>query len=769
MVIPKMDKNIEEQSIKDAYEDLLEACQPVSVVDKERIALAFEVANDAHRGMRRKSGEPYILHPIAVAKIVAEEMEMDHTSVVCALLHDVVEDTEVSLEDLQHNFDPTVAKIVDGLTKIKGVFKKKSQSEALTEDKEAKGGSKNDQKHKTNWVAQQAENFRKILLGMGDDIRVILIKLADRLHNMRTLGSMPLQKQLRTSSETLFLYVPIAHRLGLYSVKSELEDLCTKFTQRKLYKDVAHKLQSTKRSREKFIREFIEPVKQKLEEGNIPDFQIFGRPKHIYSILQKIKNKKVAFEDIYDLFAIRIVIDVPKEDEKAECWRAYSCITDLYKPNPDRLRDWISSPKSNGYESLHTTVMGSQGKWVEVQIRTKRMDTIAEKGVAAHWRYKGGKSDGQFDEWLVQIRDFLKNRELNAVDFINEFKNNLYEAEIFVFTPTGDLRRLPANATILDFAFDIHTELGCSCIGAKIDNKLCSINHILKNGDQVEVLSSKKQKPTEDWLNYAITGRARTKIKSFLNTAKRKKGDAGKEILERKIRNFFKTKITVNHFLIESLAHHFNYSDSLDFLCAIANEQFDFQKLKPLKIAGDKLIEAKEQKVTARIGDDENFVAKGAQESLAMAEMEIFEGFADQVDYRIPSCCKPVAGDDVFGFITIGKGITIHRSDCPNSPQLIQDFPYRVVQIKWNRKNKDLLFQTKLRITGIDDIGIISKLTNLISGQLKINMRSIAVNAKDGIFEGDIVVFVQNTKQLKKLIKQVKTIEGIHYVQRLDD
>jgi len=709
--------------------------------------------------MRRKSGEPYILHPIAVAKIVAEEIGMGATSVLCALLHDVVEDTEISLHDLELSFDVTTARIVDGLTKIRGVFKKSSEA-----DENNMASFKNG---KTIWVAEKAENFRKILLGMGDDIRVILIKLADRLHNMRTMDSMPQQKQLKISSETLFLYVPIAHRLGLYRIKSELEDLCVKYTQRAVYKDIATKLRQTKRAREKYINEFVEPVYKRLNEGGLDNFRIFGRPKHIYSILNKIRKKKVAFEDIYDLFAIRIVIKAPLDQEKAECWRAYSIVTDLYKPNPDRLRDWISSSKSNGYESLHTTVMGPQGKWVEVQIRTERMDEIAEKGVAAHWRYKGGKSDGEFDEWLQKIRDFLKNRETNAVDFINDFKHNFYENEIFVFTPNGDLKRLPANASILDFAFDIHTELGCMCIGAKIDSKLYAINHKLKNGDQVEVLTSKKQKPSEDWLNHTITGKARAKIKSYLKNEKRKVAEQGKEILERKLRNSKNAKYTLE--LVEDLAAYFDYKDQLDFLFHVGNGTFDFNRWRGLKITSGKIDVAQVQKPES-IGPNK-LVIHGREmkdESVNNIEMHVFGGFADRVDYRIPHCCKPVAGDDVFGFITIGKGITIHRSDCPNAPQLTQEFPYRIVPIKWAKRTKDLLFQTRLSINGIDDIGIINKITSVISGQLKVNMRSISVDAKDGVFEGDIIVYIKDTKQLKQLIKKLKEIEGIHYVRRID-
>lgn len=723
--------------IKNAYDDLLSHCKNFSETDLALINKAFEKAEYYHRNDYRKSGEPYILHPIAVAKIVAKEIGVDAVSIACALLHDTVEDTNYTLEEIEQDFNFAIKHIIDGLTKIKGVYEKKDST-------------------------YKVENIRKILIALGDDIRVIIVKIADRLHNMRTLDSMVEKKQLEISSETMYLYIPIAHRLGLYRIKSELEDLCMKFTQREEYKEVASKLASTKVSREKFIADFIAPLDEKLSKAGLSKYKIFGRPKHIYSIWNKIKNKHVPFEEIYDLFAIRILIDAPPEKEKEECWKAYSVITDIYNTNPDRLRDWISNPKGNGYESLHTTVMSKEGKWVEVQIRTVRMDEIAERGVAAHWKYKGSKAEGKFDSWLESVREILKNPQQSAMELLKDFRYNLYEEELHIFTPKGELKILPKNSTVLDFAFAIHSNLGSNCIGGKINSRLLPISHKLNNYDQVEILTSKKQKPSEDWLNFTVTSKARTKIRTELKSERKKVAEDGKEIFERKMKSM---KVTINQKLVDELVNYLKLVDATDLFYRIAIKQIDLNDLKALLVNGDKITPIKELKKTEPIGDSLHIEGKKIND----ADLNIFEGFANDIDYSVSKCCHPVAGDDVFGFITISKGINIHRKDCPNAPDLITRYSYRVVNIKWAKSSKDVLYLTRLTINGIDDMGLVNKLTSIISSELKINMRAISLNAKDGIFEGDIQVYVKDTKQANLLIKKLTELDGIYSVKRISN
>ncbi len=724
--------------IKEKYAEMLAFCGKFSEYDRQRVDAAFELALNEHEGVRRKSGESYIYHPIAVARIVSEEIGgLDVTSIICALLHDVVEDTPVTLEYIETHFNPTIAKIIGGLTKIKGIFEKK------------------------NLANITAENFKKLLLTLGEDIRVILIKLADRLHNMRTLGSMSEIRQLAIASETLFLYAPIAHRLGLNRIKSELEDLSMKYTEKELYKEIAQKLQETKKIREDYIESFIAPIKERLIAGGFTKFRVFGRPKHIYSIANKMKKKGVPFEEVYDLFAIRVVLEVPKiEDEKLECWKAYALVTDLYDPNLDRLRDWIAIKRSNGYESLHATVKGPEGRWVEIQIRTERMDLIAENGVAAHWKYKGGRSDEKIEKWVDRVRELLTEKSENSVELLNEFRHNLYENEIYVYTPKGELKFLPLGASVLDFAFEIHTDLGTHCIGAKIDSKLQPISHILKSGDQIEIITSKKQHPSEQWLDFARTNRARYRIRSYLQNEKRIVAETGKEILERKLKAL---KINYNQNVIIELVNHFRYSDQLDFLYAIATNAFDTNQLKKLKFSGDELDMPKKDRTPTPIEEGELFI-KG--EEMNAADISIFGGFADKVDYSIANCCKPVAGDDVFGFVTIGKGIRIHRKDCPNAPQLTTDYPYRVVTIKWGKQTSEPLYLATFKINGTDDIGLVNKITNIISSELNLNMRSISLDAKDGIFEGEINVYIKDNDQIKQLTKKLKAVEGVFAVNR---
>ncbi|PAW94924.1 RelA/SpoT family protein [Mucilaginibacter sp. MD40] len=728
-----IDLEAEKKEILKRYRALLRASKStLQKGDKRLIRKAFEMALESHKDMRRKSGEPYIYHPIAVAQIAAEEIGLGTTSIVCALLHDVVEDTDVTLEDIELEFGKKVAKIIDGLTKISGVFDTNS--------------------------SLQAENFRKMLLTLADDVRVILIKLADRLHNMRTMEFMPRDKQLKLSSETVYLYAPLAHRLGLYAIKSELEDLSMKYMERETYQFIKNKLNEKKAEREKFIADFIKPV-QKILEGQDLHGEVFGRPKSIHSIWNKMKKKAIPFEEVYDLFAIRIILDSAPENEKAECWKAYSIVTDLYRPNPDRLRDWISSPKANGYESLHTTVMGPRGQWVEVQIRTKRMNEIAEKGFAAHWKYKESSTDSGLDQWVQKVRDMLKNPDSNALDFLDDFKMNLFSDEIFIFTPKGALIQLPLNATALDFAFEIHTDVGASCIGAKVNHKLVPLSYKLQNGDQVEIITSGKQTPKEDWLNFVVTAKAKAKIKSALKEEKRKIAEDGKEILERKMKSI---KLTYNSENLQKLSYFFKLQSTQDLFYNVAKGLIDMKDLKDYQ-ASEKIIENKPQD---KIEADQlhNLVksikAKDSDILLIGEDMQ-------KIDYKLAACCNPIPGDDVFGFITVGDGIKIHRTNCPNAAKLMANYGYRIVKARWTNQ-QELAFLTGLRITGIDDVGLINKLTTVISHDFKVNIRSITVDSDNGIFEGSIMVYVNDTDHLENLIKKLNQVKGITQVVRFD-
>jgi GTP pyrophosphokinase len=717
------------------YRNLLKAIKPqLQKGDKQMIRHAFDLALESHKDMRRKSGEPYIFHPLAVAQIVAGEMGLGPTSVACALLHDVVEDTEITLEDIKREFGSGVAKIVDGLTKIAGVFDLSS--------------------------SEQAENFRKLLLTLTDDVRVILIKIADRLHNMRTLDSMPRNKQLKISSETSYLYAPLAHRLGLYAIKSELEDLSMKYTETEAYRLIAQKLNESKRERARYINEFIRPIKERLDK-EFTNYQIYGRPKSIHSIWNKMKTKEVDFEQVYDLFAIRVLLNPEPETEKSDCWKVYSIVTDIYRPNPSRLRDWLSTPKANGYEALHTTVMGPKGKWVEVQVRTERMDEIAEKGYAAHWKYKEGEgtADGALDDWLNRIREVLQNQDSNALDFINDFKLNLFQDEIYVFTPKGQLKMLPNGSTTLDFAFDIHSDIGVTCIGAKVNHKLVPLSHKLNNGDQVEIITSKKQKPNEDWLNFVLTGKAKAKIKSALKEEKRKVAADGKELVLRKFRH---QKLELNPKLLDDIVAYFKLQTVQDFYYNVATKKITPKQLGDLHFLGNKLILPKEEKQEAKQPSVEETIKNTLKKN---AELLIFGDNLEKIDYKFANCCNPIPGDDVFGFVTIGDGIKIHKTNCPNAVQLMSNYGYRIIKTKWN-KDHAIAFLTELKLSGIDDVGVMNKITNIISSELKINMRSLSIESKDGIFEGVITVFVEDTEQLDKLIMRLKGIDGILSISR---
>ena len=732
---PVIDVEAEKKEILRRYRALLRACRRTLVKgDKILIRKAFDISLEAHKNMRRKSGEPYIYHPIAVAHICAEEIGLGTTSVVCALLHDVVEDTDITLEDIERLFGEKEAKIIDGLTKISGVF---DQGSSL-----------------------QAENFRKMLLTLSDDVRVILIKLADRLHNMRTLESMQRDKQLKIASETLYLYAPLAHRLGLNAIKTEMEDLSLRYTETATFFNIQQRLKDTEPERKKFISKFIIPIKEILEEQGL-HAKIIGRPKSIYSIHNKIKNKGVPFEEIYDIFAIRIIIDTPIEREKADCWRVYSIVTDFYHPSPDRLRDWISTPKANGYESLHTTVMGPEGKWVEVQIRTERMDELAEKGYAAHWKYKDSANETQLDDWIRKIREVLESPEENALEFLDDFKLNLFAEEIFAFTPKGEMKTLPVNATALDFAFEIHTQVGEKCIGAKVNHKLVPLSYKLKSGDQVEVLTSNKQTPKEDWLGYVVTARAKAKIKLALKEEKRKVAEDGREMLQRKF-NHLKIDFTIQN--INDLANYFKLPNSQELFYRVAVGNINIKHLKDFHQEHGKLMH---KSGSIKKHDNSQSLEQLVEAARGKSDMLVIGENLNKIDYKLSPCCTPIPGDDVFGFITINEGIKIHRVNCPNAIQLLSNYAYRVVKAKWTSQEL-ISFLSGIKITGIDEVGIVNNITKIISNELNVNMRSISFDTNDGTFEGTVMVFVHDTNHLTELMKKLKKVNGVLSVSRID-
>ena len=730
----------EKKVIVREYRALLRALrQRIKKGDKTRLRQAFEMAVEAHRHMRRKSGEPYILHPLAVARIAVEEIGLGVTSAICALLHDTVEDTEISLDDIEREFTKPIAKIIDGLTKISNVV-------------DIKGDT-----------TLQAENFRKILLTLVEDPRVILIKLADRLHNMRTLESMNREKQLKIASETTYIYSPLAHRLGLYEIKSEMEDLAMKYTQPEIYTEIARSLKETRRDRSRYINEFIKPIRDLLSAQGL-DFEIYGRPKSIHSIYNKMRTKHVSFDEVYDLFAIRIILNSQLEKEKDDCWKAYSVVTNIYHPSTERLRDWISVPKGNGYEALHTTVMGPGGRWVEVQIRSARMNEIAEKGLAAHWKYKEGNDSPQeskLDAFLMHLSEILSNPDTDTIDFLQDFKLDLFTEEIYIYTPKGDMRVLPKGATALDFAFDIHTELGMKCIGAKVNYKLVPLSHKINSGDQVEVITSSKQKPSEEWLQFLVTAKAKSRIKSYFKEQRRKVAEQGKGILENKLAQM---SVPMSHFNLNELCAHFKRITQFDLFYAVAVGAIDLKELAQFAKQGERLLQpAREQK-----GDMGLVTADADKKSLpGKGEVVIFGDSSDKILYKLAHCCQPIPGDNVFGFISSGEGLTIHRTDCPNAARLLANYGHRIIKTKW-AKNKEISFLTGVRIVGLDDVGVIQKITNVISGDLKINMRSLSIDSNDGIFEGNFTVYVHDRDELDRLCNSLAALDGISKVERLE-
>ncbi|MDH4295565.1 MAG: RelA/SpoT family protein, partial [Cyclobacteriaceae bacterium] len=691
-----IDTELEKKEIINRYRKLLRKAKPIlNDGDAKLIKKAFTISLEAHKDMRRKSGEPYIFHPLAVAEICVEEIGLGTTAIIAALMHDVVEDTDIELADIERMFGKKITRIIDGLTKIRGVFE--------------------------YGTSQQAENFRKMLFTLSEDVRVILIKLADRLHNMRTLESMPRNKQLKVANETIYLYAPLAHRLGLNAIKTELEDLYLRFTDNSVYDSIVEKIDATRSARTKFIRQFMVPIGEELDKLKI-EYEIKGRPKSVYSIYNKMLKQNIPFEEVFDLFAIRIILDAPLDHEKALCWQVYSIVTDYYTPNPDRLRDWISTPKSNGYESLHTTVMSKNGQWVEVQIRTKRMDEIAEKGYAAHWKYKDSSAtaESNLEKWLARVRDLLEQNNRSALDFVDDFRGNLFSEEVFVFTPKGELKTLPYGATALDFAFDIHTQVGSKCIGAKVNNKLVPINYVLKNGDQIEILTSQKQKPHEDWLRFVVSSKAKARIKDELKEDKRKVADEGKELLTRKLRQL---KEEPSQQLLEQMREYFKVPANFELYYRIGRGFISVPDIK--KFVENKPVQRGRSKAapqTEKSLEQEITQMKGRYSDILLIGEDM-----DVVDYKLAKCCTPIPGDDVFGFVSANEGIKIHRTNCKNAPELLSQHGNRVVKAKWTSQH-EVAFLTGLKILGTDRVGLINDVTKIISEELKVNMSSMSIH-----------------------------------------
>ncbi len=738
MNMTEIDLEAEKKAIAQEYKELLRiSYQSLTDDDKKLIRKAFDVAVEAHKEQRRKSGEAYIFHPIAVAKIVASQIGLGATGIASALLHDVVEDTDITISDIEKMFNPKIAKIVEGLTKIPKV--------------------KNDQE-----ISLQAENFRKMLLTLNDDVRVILIKIADRLHNMQTMDGMVDYKQAKIASETLYIYAPLAHRLGLYNIKTQLEDLGLKYTEPEVYADIFSKIKETKEEQDAYIKAISDVLgKSMLEEGI--DFIIKGRPKSIYSIRRKMKAQGVSFDEVYDKFALRIIYKSNLHDEKFLAWKIYSVVTDHYRPSPSRLRDWISSPKSTGYEALHITVMGPKGRWVEVQVRSERMDEIAEKGYAAHYKYKNNTTEeNSLEIWLNQLKEALENSNNNAVDFVEDFKLNLYAKEIYIFTPKGEIKSLPKGATSLDFAFSIHSEIGVKTRGTKVNGKLVPLNHVLNSGDQVEIITSQNQKPTIHWLDYVTTARAKNKIKNVLNDNIKKIGEDGREILTRKLRHL---KVTLNETTVNELVNYFKLQTSLDLFYRVGIGAIENQQLRDYAAQKSNTL-VNFFKKTIKRSPSTNDEKAHKNDSTKKLDLLVFGTEQSKLEYKLSPCCNPIPGDNVFGFVTINEGIKVHKTDCPNAISLQSNFAYRIVQAKWIDSTQEE-FNAILKITGMDVMGLTNELTKVISNQMHVNIQSISLNTDAGIFNGQITVVVQNNTILKKLIENIKTVEGIDKVTRV--
>ncbi|SFE81392.1 RelA/SpoT family protein [Flavobacterium xueshanense] len=735
----EIDIEKENKAIAQEYKELLRiSYQTLSDDDKKLIRKAFDVSVEAHKEQRRKSGEAYIFHPIAVAKIVASEIGLGATSIAAALLHDVVEDTPTTVQDIERLFNPKVAQIVEGLTKISLVQRDLN-------------------------VSMQAENFRKMILTLNDDVRVILIKLADRLHNMQTMESMQEDKQTKIASETLYIYAPLAHRLGLYNIKTKLEDLGLKYTEPAVYNEIVSKIKETKEEQDAYIKDISDVLKSSLDAEGV-DYIIKGRPKSIYSIRRKMQAQNVSFDEVYDKFALRIVYKSTPHEEKFVAWKIYSIVTDHYRPSPSRLRDWISSPKSTGYEALHITVMGPKGRWVEVQVRSERMDEIAEKGYAAHYKYKNGATEESgLDVWLNLLKEALENSETNAVDFVEDFKMNLYSKEIFVFTPKGEIKSLPKGATSLDFAFSIHSEIGIRTRGTRVNGKLVPLNFVLKSGDQIEVITSQHQKPTVNWLDYVTTSRAKTKIKNVLNENTKKIGEEGKELLTRKLKHL---KITLSEQVINELVNFFKLKTSLDLFYRVGIGAIENQQLKDYAAQKSNTFInffKNKMKRSPSTTSDEDIHKPVISSSY---DMLVFGKEHDKLDYKLSPCCNPIPGDDVFGFVTINEGIKVHKKDCPNAIGMQSNYAYRIMSAKWIDSSQEE-FKAIINITGMDVLGLTNQLTKVISNNMHVNIQSISLSTDAGIFHGQVAVIVQNNTILKKMINNIKKIDGIDKVTRV--
>jgi len=727
----------ENKEIASRYKDLLKGTYEIlSKDDKDLIRHAFDVAVEAHSEQRRKTGEPYIYHPIAVAKIVAYEIGLGATSIAAALLHDVVEDTHYTIEDIEQLFGETIARIVNGLTKISRLNKEKDAS-------------------------IQAENFRKMLLTLHDDVRVILIKIADRLHNMQTMDAMPAHKQIKIASETLYIYAPLAHRLGLYNIKTELEDLGLKYTEPEVFSDITAKIKASKEEQQTYINTFSETIQKGLSKEHL-NYEIKGRFKSIFSIRRKMRKQNVTFDEVYDKFAIRIIFEPNSKDEKFEAWKIYSIVTDYFKPNPSRLRDWISQPKSTGYEALHITVVGPDAQWVEVQIRSKRMDEIAEKGYAAHFKYKQGiVNENGLEGWLNKLKETLENQSLNAVDFVEDFKLNLYAKEIYVFTPKGDLKSLPKGASALDFAFSIHTDVGLKCRGAKVNGKLVPLSYELNSGDQIEVITTAINKPNSRWLDFVITARARTKIKAALKDEEKQIAEEGKAILARKLRHL---KISFNEKVVNELVTFFNLRTSFDLFFRIGSGAIDNTQLKSFVSGRNSAIISyfkNKLRRTPSTGAVSEEVVTHKYDALVFGKDE------ERLEYKLSPCCNPISGDNVFGFITINDGIKVHKKNCPNSISLQSNYAYRIIKTKWIDSTKQD-FKVILQINGVDNAGIANNLTRIISNNMGVFIHSINIAGNEGFFDGKLSLSVNNSAQLKKLITSIQRIDGIKKVARVN-
>lgn len=734
----EIDLKKEEEEIVKRYKDMLRnTYRDLTTEDKSLIRKAFEVAKEAHKDQRRKTGEPYIYHPLAVAKIVADEIGLGATSIACALLHDVVEDTQYTIEDISNLFNPKVAKIIDGLTKISNID------------------------HQN--LSLQSENYRKLLLTLSEDVRVILIKIADRLHNMRTLDSMKSSKQKKIAAETTYIYAPLAHRMGLYTIKSELEDLSLKYTDSESYSLIVKKLEETEKDRQRYIEEFSRIMQESLNAEGL-NFTIKGRHKSVFSIYKKMKKQDVSFEEVFDLFAIRIIYKSDYKNEKFLAWKIYSIVTDKFMPNPSRMRDWITTPRSTGYESLHVTVIGPESKWVEVQIRSERMDELAEKGIAAHYKYKEGykgREDNQIENWISQVREMLENLgTASTKELLDDFKLNLYTKDIFVFTPKGDLKVLSAGATALDFAYSVHSGIGDHCLGAKVNNKLVPLSYKLSSGDQVEILTSNVQKPKADWLDFVATSKAKSRIKAALNSEKRTYTEEGKELLIRKLRHL---KINFSEEELNSIQKFFGAKTSHDVFYQVATGVIDSKALKKYRDSKGVLTNllSKLRKRTSIITEN-NFLEPKEEENY---DMIVFGDDEEKLNYQLAQCCNPIPGDNIFGFVTINSGIKVHKESCSNAIDMRANYDYRVIPAKWvSSSSRDFLIEVSLQ--GIDRNGIFNDITTLISNKFKISIKKININSEDGIFYGNLILFVKNTLQLEQIIEELHNIEGITNVKR---